>query len=390
MAQQSVILLDMDGVLLHPVGYKEALRASVNHFGRLMGLREPVGPTYEDIAVFEAHGFTCEWDSVAMSVASLMLAVLEEAPHLTRDTLDDTLAAIRESGVQVSPPDYGPLAREVAGRRDEGPRPSRFALEILLETAPQAAHGPLRELLADAYELAAPTTRIFQHHTLGSQRFAETYGEAASFETESLLATLDKPVLNAELRERLLASVANGTHRAVIYTARPSLLPADVDDPGDFRPLDVVPEAEIARKLVGLEALPMIGAGRMAWLAARNGARAENYVKPSPVQALASIGAALSRSEAPSLEAALALAEHGEVSGPLTMLEGKSTQVHVFEDSAGGIRAAGRGVELLREAGLDVTLEAVGVAKEPIKREALAPVAARVVEDVNAGLGLVL
>jgi hypothetical protein len=37
-------------------------------------------------------------------------------------------------------------------------------------------------------------------------------------------------------------------------------------------------------------------------------------------------------------------------------------------------------------AGLDVRLEAIGVSPEPVKREALAAVADRVVDDVNEGL----
>jgi len=44
--------------------------------------------------------------------------------------------------------------------------------------------------------------------------------------------------------------------------------------------------------LIGLAGcVPLIGQGRVAWLAERNGRAAVEYVKPSPVQALAAIGA---------------------------------------------------------------------------------------------------
>jgi hypothetical protein len=45
---------------------------------------------------------------------------------------------------------------------------------------------------------------------------------------------------------------------------------------------------------------------------------------------------------------------------------------------------------LLRRAGLDVSCEAVGIAYEPSKREALYPVAGRVVDDVNEALEIYL
>lgn len=389
MTNQSVILLDVDGVLLHPVGYKEAMRVSVSHFVRLMGQTGPVGPTYENIALFEAHGFTNEWDTTAMCVAQLVLAALEQAPRLAGESLLDTLTAIRQSGVQIERPDFGWLADEVAARRD-GPRPFKFALDILVERAPPEVHGILHELLADAYQLHAPTTRVFQHHTLGSQRFATLYGEGPDFEAVSLLETKDRPHLSAEMRERLLAWMDGDSRHAVIFTARPSLPPIDAYEERPVSRLEISPEAEIARELLGLESLPMISTGRIAWLAAGDGVRPEDYVKPSPVQSLAAIGAALSRTEAPALEAAAALAERGKVGGPLAALEGRSTRVTVFEDSMGGIASARAAVDLLRGAGLDVSLEAVCVAPEPVKQAALAKVASRVVNDVNEGLEPIL
>jgi hypothetical protein len=389
MTNQSVILFDVDGVLLHPVGYKEAMHVSVSHFVRLMGQTGPVGPTYEDIALFEAHGFTNEWDTSAMCVAQLVLTALEQAPHLAGESLLDTLAAIRQSGLQIERPDFGWLADEVAARRD-GPRPHEFALDILVERAPSETHPALHELLADAYQLHTPTTRVFQHHTLGSQRFATLYGEGPDFEAVSLLETKDRPLLSAEMRERLLAWVDDDSQHAVIFTARPSLPPVDAYEERPASRLEIAPEAEIARELLELDSLPLMSTGRIAWLAAGDGVRPEDYIKPSPVQSLAAIGAALSRTETPALEAAAAFAQRGEVVGPLVALEGRSTRVTVFEDSMGGIASVRAAVELLRGAGLDVTLEAVGVAPEPVKQEALAKVASRVVNDVNEGLQPIL
>jgi len=389
MTNQTVILFDVDGVLLHPVGYKEVMRVSVDHFGRLMGQTNSVGPTDEDIALFESHGITNEWDTTAMCVAQLLLAALEQAPHLVGESLIDTLAAIHQSGVQIGRPDFGWLSGEVAARR-AGPRPSRFALDVLIERAPPETHSLLHEVLGDAYQLHAPTTRVFQHHTLGSQRFATLYGEGPDFEAVSLLETKDRPHLSAEMRKRLLAWLDGDGQHAVIFTARPSLPPIDAYEERPASRLETSPEAEIAREVMGLESLPLMATGRLAWLAAGTGVRPEDYVKPSPVQSLAAIGAALSRTETPALEAAEAFAQRGTVGGPLAALEGRSTRVTVFEDSPGGITSTRAAVELLRRAGLDVTLEAVGVAPEPVKQATLAKVASRVVSDVNEGLEPIL
>ena len=390
--EQSVILLDMDGVLLHPVGYKGALQETVNHFAGLMGLEGSFAPEYDDISVFEANGLANEWDSTVMCVAMLMLAALEVAPQLARANFADTVAVVREEEVgKVKFPDYMRLAQGVGRLGVVGSRPYKRVLDLLLESAPQATHAALQDLMGIVYDLDAPTTRTFQHHTLGSRRFAETYQQAADFESPSLLER-DHSLLDDANREWLLQvaeSRIEGMYVA-IYTARPSLQPADADDDGSVNSVEIAPEAEIGRELVGLEALPLIGTGRLAWLAAGNGAHSEDYVKPSPVQALAAIGSALSRSEAPALQAALAFTEDGTLDGPLSLLKDRVTRVYVFEDSVGGIQAVIRAVEMLRAGGIDASYEAIGISPNASKRAALQKVTSHMVDEVNEGLGAVV
>jgi hypothetical protein len=95
------------------------------------------------------------------------------------------------------------------------------------------------------------------------------------------------------------------------------------------------------------------------WLAERTGERADHLVKPSPVQALAAVGAAWSGQEAAALEAALALHRDGELRPPLVGLD--AVTVHVFEDSPGGIDAVRHAVEALQAAGLDVAWQPHGI-----------------------------
>ena len=390
---RTLLLLDVDGVLVHPVGYKEALRATVDYFAAQMG-QPSVRLSYDEIAVFEACGLTNEWDSVAMCVSELLLAALERRPELRRETLHATFAAIRAAGLRLPRPDFTAPARAIARAQADSVHPARVHLQLLAERT-SSAHLPLLEaLLGNVYDvLGAPTTRVFQAHTLGSERFAATYGQAAPLTLESYLAQRDRPLLSAESRARLLDWAAAAENGAVVYTARPSLPPADLPAhmSAGAPPSGYAPEAELAVELLGVaHELPLIGQGRVGWLAWYKKRDTAHYIKPSPVQALAALGAAVSGSETEALLAAAALVEEGRLTGPLSALRERALRVVVFEDSTGGIRATQRAAELLRRAGVDVSFEAVGVSPHADKRAALAEWTPHVLDEINAGLARVL
>jgi hypothetical protein len=147
------------------------------------------------------------------------------------------------------------------------------------------------------------------------------------------------------------------------------------------------PEGDMAAQMLGLyDLMPLIAGGRMSWLAGRRGRPLGEYVKPSPVQALAAIAAARAGDERAGLEAAADLAEEGRLSGPLVQLAHEQTRVVIFEDAIGGLQAGRKAVEMLCAAGLNIRLEAIGVAQEPSKQDALASVADHVATDINAAL----
>lgn len=389
----TLLLLDVDGVLVHPAGYKDALRATVDAFAAYMGHPAPA-LTYDEIALFEACGLTNEWDSGAMCVSLMLLALLEARPDLHGATFDDTLAALKTAAVAAARPDFAAAARAIAAAGSDGHHPAHVHLDLVARRADADWLPLLSVLLTDVYDvLATPTTRVFQTYTLGSARFAETYGADAPFESESYLVTRDKPLLSAGSRERLLDWHAQPDHGAVVYTARPSLPPSDL--PADAAPGSPStahsPEAELAAELLNLDgALPLVGQGRVGWLAWRNGRSAAEYVKPSPVQALMAIGTAATGLEMESGLAASTLAEQGDLTGPLAELRGQPVRIIVCEDSTGGIRATRGAVDLLQRAGVDATFQAIGISPNPDKRAALAQVTDQVADDINAGLALAL
>lgn len=382
----TICLFDVDGVLIYPRGYKEALRATVDHIACQMGLPD-MAPTYEDIAVFEASGITNEWDSAPMCVGALLADALGRFPALGRPTLEGTLEAIRATQISPARPDYQAWARRVLTAIPDGEQPTYTILSLLQESMKPTYHPLLDAFLPRIWTLDSYTTRVFQHHTLGSVHYAESTGNPAEFETSSTLLEHDLPVLSAESRERLRQAHQDGRVRFTIYTARPSAPPRDL--PADTEIPDTMlypPEGDLAAEQVGLADAPLIAGGRMGWLAAVHGKTPTHYIKPSPVQALAAIGAAISGEETTSLEAAVTLAEEGVLGAPFDQLEEQPARVVVFEDSVGGILATRRAVDLLASHGLPVEMEAVGVATEAAKREALRPQVTRLAGDVNEAL----
>ena len=145
----------------------------------------------------------------------------------------------------------------------------------------------------------------------------------------------------------------------------------------------------MARSLVGLDDYPLIGLGRVHWLAERAGERVEHLVKPSPVQALAAVGAAWSGHEAIALEAALILHRDGELQPPLVDLD--AVIAHVFEDSPGGIDAVKQAVELLQAAGLDIIWQPHGIAPaEGPKAKAMVARDVPIYPSINEAIAIAL
>ncbi len=367
-----LFLFDVDGVMVEARGYLKALQDTVAHFSRQMGLGDHP-PTEEEVRTFEANGLTNEWDSGAMCVAALLLERLCREPSLSLPPRwPDGLSMLAAHPHPISHPDYAALAREVGERLsvkdpegEEGVSPARAASLVLWSRAqviPGLGHSKsavavlLGTLLSHTHDFyRAPVTRHFQHLVLGSRGVAETYGVSPDFEGFSYLRQYDRPLLSPTTCAQLQESVASGRVRAALYTARPSLPPVEADGPATGYP----PEAEMARSLVGLEEWPLIGLGRMRWLAWQTGEDVERLVKPSPVQALAAIGAAWSGQEVAALEAALALHGDGELR-PLLADLGPVT-LDVFEDTIGGLKAVERGLKALEAASATATWRPYGV-----------------------------
>jgi hypothetical protein len=302
----------------------------------------------EKLAGFERRGITSEWDMVP-----LLLAVLWD-DILSRQPLTDLPTDVSTAAIEIGKALNGYLPSELMI-----PEFELVAGQYPAETALQGGHFPSIPLALRASLMhrsrdvrSSHTMRIFQHYTLGSLGFSQTYALPVEIESESLLREHDRPIISGAVREKLRQS---GAHLAA-FTARPSAPPREIDTP----PLGYAPEAEIALELVDLSDIPLISFGRLQYLGSQRGYDPETLLKPSPVQALAGIAAALAGDEWSALQAACDWHETGQLTGALAQLP-RSFDVSIVEDTLSGIRSVIAAGEILRKAGLDVTVHAYGL-----------------------------
>jgi hypothetical protein len=209
-----------------------------------------------------------------------------------------------------------------------------------------------RNLLHDSRNVHfSHTTRLFQHFSLGSRVFSETYNLPAEIETESCLHSYDKSNLTAGMLTKLF----DANNYLACITARPSAPPRDVDTSH----IGYAPEAENALALVGLSDLPLIGYGRLEYYEKQFGIPAASLLKPSPVQALAAVASAFTGDEWSSIQAAGAWQKTGQLNSMFTDLP-RSFELIVVEDTMGGIRSTQRAGEILNASGFDVRTRALG------------------------------
>ncbi len=398
-----IILFDVDGVLVQHRAYHLGLSRTVGYFSQRLGVPEQVALTQAEIDEFEAQSVTVEWESSAISVAALVLARLRAeagAGKPAGEGLPAFWQAVDALGAQPpragARPDFSALARQVGARASSRRKPAHIALELLEAESAGAAWADtaqplLRQLLADCYAVDfSPTHQVVQNYALGHAGYAAVYQLPPHFEHPALLETEDRPFLQPAWRDRLLAERAAGRLYFTLYTARPSLPPVEVTEPQR----GYTPEAEMALTLVGLERagparVPIMGVGRLEWVARLSGRSAMEWVKPSPIHALAGLAAAHTRRELDAVYAAVAV-EAGQAL-PALYTDCAGEHVHVFEDSASSLRGVTRAVEMLNAHGLGLTLTRHGIAPAgSSKHAALSQVADYLHADVNAGLQMIL
>ncbi len=382
-------LFDLDGVLIHPGGYREALRRTVAHFSGAAGYPEK-RLEESTIEAFEAQGITCEWDIAGICLVADIFSLWRANPalHLPPD-MDSCLRSLHSTELTRPEPGYAHWARQVGTQGGE--TPSASAVKLFKQEAGHCESDLVRVgefesiltvVLGHPRDFSrSPVMQYFQQFTLGSRAYGEHYRVRPDLETPSLLAELDRPAISIPSRDRILTMQKEKRIHAAIITARPCRPQEAGEDLTDYPP-----EAEIAQKMIGLESLPLTGAGHMQWLARRHDQIIDAYLKPSPVHSLAALAFALGGDESTALESARIFVEEGKLLPPLDPFKETGVEIAVFEDSPTGVIGTQSAVDLLKRKHLDVRVSFFGVAAGGEKRAVLESLGAEVFETTDAAL----
>lgn len=339
---KKILIFDMDGVLLRPLGYHRALKETVRLGGQEMGY-EDVTLSDAEIAQFEGVGISSEWHSSAACMALLAI----------------------NGGISL-PPLFDSLKREPAHNH------ARHRLERAIQhMAKDEGVDPAQaiSIIRDSNSIdQSPTLNLFQEMILGSDDYKRIYGKKGSLDVESYLLQYDQPLLGTDVRNRLLAWLKDPEHGGVVMTNRPSR---------------GMPDANYGLQLIGLEGFPLVGYGEIEWLAGELGVNTTTLAKPSPVHALAASLTAFSTDFDLSLRDAYA-STNGRGAEEISCLEG--SEIWVFEDTLAGLISMAEMERLLEGQGVSVGLKKIGIATTPHKSEHLQAQGARIYERIDLAL----
>lgn len=382
--KNTLLVFDMDGVLVDPRRYRAALETTFDFFGNLMGW-DSLYPGEDVIFWFESRGIISEWDMAPLYFAAVFEALLANNPQLQlppdlisacnlikshrfskpmiviEESLND-LRTLQASGLTIC--DQALKIGDIGCPVFPLLRKSGFDTHIL---------GRTREVTVN------PIPRVFQEMMLGAEKFTSTFLMPTLSENQPSSTILDKQLISNNWRERLHTEWASGSILMVIYTARPSAFGVE-DTEFDIH---YSPEAEIVVQQLGWQGIPLIGAGQLRYAAKSLGCSIEELIKPSPCHALGSIGTALTGNPITAISTGWDLL-HTKSNGFFHSFP--ETNIHVFEDSPTGIQGAVKAVELLKGIGSPVNLTIWGVGSNKHKVESLKKLGATIVPTINEAL----
>ena len=384
------LLFDMDGVLVKPGGYGAGADDTLKYFFDKYHL-----PVYADDhrmrVWFEAAGVSSEWDMVPITLAVILDRILGFCPsEQPLQNFDQVSHHFKNKVVPETEFSFQSIVQTLQPHFSRQPAPADAILDLIqsddgLDLFPALKQHPdlARLILRHSRDEGnSAVNRIFQNYVLGDKIFKQVYGSEAEFQAESVLLKHDRPLLSPEWQKRILQFRQEKRAFPVVYTARPSSTPKEKQD----GQLGYSPEAEMALSLLGFETVPVVGYGRLVYTGSVYGVDADSLVKPSPFQALAAVMAAWSGREWEALQWAMEIYNqqpHDHVANDALP---SKFELHVFEDSAGGIRAVKHTAEILQGIGYEVSFFGWGIATVEEKVRALQKTGAPVFEDINQAL----
>lgn len=362
------ILFDMDGVLLKPGGYHQSLRTSVERIGNAIGI-PGVALNQDQIAYFESLGVTNEWDSLAICAALLLVHVwtVDSEVRLT-NTKPGTSVKLSH------PPNFDSFLDSFI---HVGSLPAHAAFDLIIKENTwldkyQCDH--LSDILHNCRNIyKSPTLPAYQETVLGSEIFNHTFGLEPQLNIESYLQKYDLPTLTVKNKNAFQEWLSSPENTAGIMTNRPCSAPNGYLS---------APEAEIGAGIIGMDDLPLLGSGMLAWFAEeKKDLPAHSFLKPNPVHALTLLRLLAGIPITNALEDAFSLIEGLGNRNHWQHLQ--NSKVFILEDSTKGLESGLRAKELLNTLGIEIDLILIGISNHPVKRRALKRVSDIICSDIN-------
>jgi hypothetical protein len=366
----TILLFDMDGVLLRSKGYYRGLQAAIKLLGQNLGIAS-AEVSLEHIAKLESCGIYHIWDNMAVLSALLLTHIWPQKPDARiPTTLDPTPGALPS----YSDIDFTSFTQTLAAGRVYSMAQINELLLTQHSNLSADQKATINLLLQTSQEIyQSPVIPIMQEFVLGSQQFSQTYNLPSQLNTQSYPQLYDQAALSEKNHRQLLSWLKSKNHHAAFFTNRPSSAPENFFG---------TPEAEIGARTIGLQSLPMIGAGALAWWAHKNNAPALSFNKPHPAHALAAMQAAVGRSIEQSLNAATALVRDK----PSTLDDWqvfRGAKLLAFEDSRAGLESVQKACQRLSTTGIPIDLHLIGISKQSDKMNSLREITDQIFSDIN-------
>ncbi|MDP2585745.1 MAG: hypothetical protein Q8P29_02590 [Candidatus Levybacteria bacterium] len=347
----TIVAVDVDGVLIQPIAYRQAINKTINYFAEGLGVK-PEKFTLDDeneafgrsMSHFEANGIHDPWDVSAIIVSLILL---------------------KKKGINIS---CGEALNIYKENPDKKAHPPEVILSEIKTRYGEKISGKnfeeISQYLSNTRDASKNAiTGIFQEYILGKRSFEKTYGkESLTGASESLIRTEDRLLVDFSGRKSLEEIKANGG-KIVIYTARPGLPPSDVPRKrGD----GYSPEAQLAVEKFQIDAIGPVTMGSMEWLSRKTNDTVESLTKPNSIQAIAAILSALKgTTDTQILMSAYDWDKDGkipeEIQNIIDNKKQKGLRIVVIEDSTSGAIAFVNAKKLFDNVGIKMQIDIIGV-----------------------------
>lgn len=397
--QHHIVLLDLDGTLVYPGGYRAAYAATLKELLSQMNMTH-LDPGDEVQEYFESLSVNSEWDMLPITLAIILESVYQSYPQVgVPGTFDEAIKELPELDTRDLHIDYKDCIRKLEPFFQRAETPSLGVLNSSQTNVEDAVFPRLsgttllEDLLSHTRDIdRSLIIRLFQNFVLGDELFLQTYGVSPQFRIDSYLEKHDQILISREICQKLSHLHHQRKAHLSILTFRPSKPPKEVK----HHPYGFPAEAEIAVSLLEMSDIPLIGYGRLEYLANHHNTTADRLVKPSPVQALAAIGAAWTGQEWQSLEWAYQIFHEARTSkwvnkesDAFRYLQPSlpdQFHLHVFEDTPIGITSTQKAAKILERYGLYIKIDAWGIAQNSPKMASLASNGAKIYPTFDKAL----